>query len=107
DGFPRTVEQARALARTGWNILVLHLVFPPGRELEYSMARQWKRIHGDGVTVAEALVRQQTETAFSHDLPAVHELDKLGVRLVEIDALKSIEEVEELAVDQIDKVNKI
>lgn len=98
DGFPRTVEQARLLVGKKLDVVVVNLVFPKGKEVEMSIARQQKRIKDDGVIVPPSEVEEQTAFAFENDLPATIELVANCSTIIEVDALLSEAEVEEVVV---------
>ncbi len=98
DGFPRTVEQARLLAERKLDVVVVNLVFPHGKEVEMSIARQEKRIKDDGVTVPRSEVEEQTAFALANDMLATNELVCSCSTTVEVDALMSEAEVEEAVV---------
>jgi adenylate kinase family enzyme len=95
DGFPRLRSQAVALAKTGWKIDVIHLVFPKGQESDLSIARQQKRVDDEGVTdiVERSSLESQTKYALEHDLGAIEEMRSLGVAVIEIDAMQAPEAV--------------
>lgn len=101
DGFPRTEEQARLLLAAGWKVTVVHLVFPAGREVELSIARQEKRIKDDGVVVPRSEVEEQTSFAMKVDQAAADLMLQSGCRVLTIDALLSESEVEALVLGQL------
>jgi len=94
DGFPRTVEQARMLSETGWNLNVFHLVFPAGRELELSVLRQRERMQRDQVPVDRKQLEAECQLAMEHDAQAIELLNQLGHRVTVIDAMLPPDEVE-------------
>jgi len=91
DGFPRLREQSKALTETGWAVDVIHLVFPTEQQTDLSIARQQKRVDDEGVTdiVERSSLENQTKFALEHDIGAIDELRKLGVKIIEIDATQS------------------
>ncbi len=94
DGYPRTESQSHLLYERGWDLIGFHLVLPSDREQELSVSRQAERVLRDGVTVESAHLEKQYTLAKEHDAPAIEVLRNLGVRLVEVDALLSADEVE-------------
>ncbi len=87
DGFPRNCEQARKLVESGLQPAIVHLKFPAGQEIEWSVARQEVRIKAENVSIERCHLEQQAHLAFEHDLAAVDELRKLGMPVLDLDAL--------------------
>lgn len=94
DGFPRTREQAKKLVETGWELKVVHLMFPAGQATELSVARQEQRVKADGVSVERSHLQQQAELGSEHDLAAIDELSVSGIAIGEVDAMQAADEVE-------------
>lgn len=105
DGFPRTVEQTRLLLQKNFEVVIVNLVFPQGRAVELSIARQEKRIKDDGVTVPLSEVEEQTTFALEHDLRAANELMASGLPTISVDAMLSEQEVEDEVVKALQAMN--
>lgn len=100
DGFPRTKEQALALLATDLKFTVVHLAFPEGHEMEYSVARQEKRVKDDGVTVPEGILEEQSKLGIEHDQAAIDELlASSTAKVITVDALLAEKAVEDLVVE--------
>lgn len=99
DGFPRSIPQAERLfeaaEREGWELQVIHLTFPEGREIEESFERQSKRAKEQKNQEDEAVFLKKMTRAVNKDMAALQAIRRIGVKLTEFDCAKSPQEISE------------
>jgi adenylate kinase family enzyme len=102
DGFPRSIEQAEKLLlaarRDAWTPIVVHLSFPEGAEVRFSLSRQHGRLvakskGGEIDREEERRAILKIKRASEIDVFVVEALRLAGVEVIELDALKGTSKV--------------
>ncbi len=97
DGFPRSVQQAEKLFETAdreqWDVQVIHLTFPEGKEVEESFKRQTERAKKTKSQDDQLRFFGKITRAISQDMSAIQAVRRIGSKISELDCTKSPEEI--------------